>query len=790
MTTAQYIGEGRARRPWRLRTRLALALVALFIPLAGVAVLSHLETRDEQRDSEAASIAALDDTIAAVVEGFTNDLESFTLSIAYTVELATQGDTGAIQPAAFANYLNGLAQNYGTLRAIFITDTAGKILASQELGNEGIDLSTRPYIKALQTGMDKTWSGAFSGLESGQTTITFARTLRGPDGQPFAFLVAAFYADRLAQRLPQDLPQDATVSLIDQNGIVLFTSQTVGVPAGTDVSNSPVLKEVASRGQAVVNRGPTPFHEDDRYGAFNRIESTGWVVGLSRPSSAIDGPLGSRFRRDMLVMSALLLGSLGASLVIAASLAGPLSSLARAAAAITRGEKPAIPVSAADAEVHELARAMGVMSAAVEEREERLNSQTRILETLDRVGDLIATELDYRKAVAAISSASYEVTNAQGTCLVLRQWGREEWDLDAPAFAGSCNVLPFVAEGPLLMHTLEGDVQLVSDLSEEEHRKRLFSLNPELEVRSFLGIPIISRTGEILGGLFLFHSRANQFTAYHERLAIGLARRASVVLENARLFSEAQEAQDQLRAMNRAKTEFIGVMSHELRTPITTIYGGARLLQNRRKSLPEESTAEMIASIEEEAERLYRLVEDLLALARSDLGDDIATGPIELTAVVDRVTRQVGIRRPGRRIETRISDAAIRVQAESTYLYQVLYNLVTNADKYSEAAQPIEIEAERVDDLVRVRVLDRGPGVPQSELSQIFESFYRSQTTSNLASGKGLGLTVCRRLIEAMSGKIWAEARPGGGLTVAFELPVAAGQPAHEAATTFAGESD
>jgi K+-sensing histidine kinase KdpD len=186
----------------------------------------------------------------------------------------------------------------------------------------------------------------------------------------------------------------------------------------------------------------------------------------------------------------------------------------------------------------------------------------------------------------------------------------------------------------------------------------------------------------------------------------------------------------------------------------------------------------MIASIEEEAERLYRLVEDLLALARSELGDEISTAPLQLASVVDRVVKQFATYRPARPIEVRIASSAAVVQAETTYLFQVLHNLVTNADKYSDAGLPIEIEAQGDGNEVTVRVLDRGPGVDESEIDQIFESFYRSERTAKRASGKGLGLTVCRRLIEAMSGRIWATPRPGGGLEVAFSLPVGAQEPA------------
>jgi two-component system sensor histidine kinase KdpD len=110
--------------------------------------------------------------------------------------------------------------------------------------------------------------------------------------------------------------------------------------------------------------------------------------------------------------------------------------------------------------------------------------------------------------------------------------------------------------------------------------------------------------------------------------------------------------------------------------------------------------------------------------------------------------------------------------AEPTYIRQVLHNLITNADKYSPSGLPIDVEAHADDDDVRVCVLDRGPGVPPDEIDQIFGSFYRSERTARTATGKGLGLTVCKRLVEAMGGVVWARPRDGGGLEVGFSLPL------------------
>jgi two-component system sensor histidine kinase KdpD len=180
----------------------------------------------------------------------------------------------------------------------------------------------------------------------------------------------------------------------------------------------------------------------------------------------------------------------------------------------------------------------------------------------------------------------------------------------------------------------------------------------------------------------------------------------------------------------------------------------------------------MIGSIEEESERLYRLVEDLLAIARADLSEHLEMEPTAIEPVVQRVVTAFANRHPSRQIETRIEAALPPVGGEATYIQQVVSNLITNADKYSPTDQPIQVDVSSDGESVAIRVLDRGPGVAPEELNQIFESFYRSRSTARMATGKGLGLTVCKRLVEAMSGRIWAKLRPGGGLEVGFSLPI------------------
>jgi signal transduction histidine kinase len=759
-----------------MRTRLTLALLAFFVPLTALLVLSHLQNQDERREQRLESFQTIDETISAVVDGFTRDLE--TLSLSATVTLGLSGaDPASLNTPTATDWLRQIQESSGVLRTIFITDLNGRVTAASngDPSSVGVDLSSRPYIKALQGGADSVWSGALAGLQTGQTTLVHARTYKTPDGRPLGYFVAALYGSSLSARLPEGLPDDANISLIDDQGQILFTTRERGPNEPSDISESPVFAEVRMGRPVLVKSGETPTDPDKRYGAFVPVKRTGWLVGFTRPASVVDGPVEARFRRDLLITFVLLGAGFVLMVYIGSRLSKPLSTLAEAAGAIAKGERLPLPVTAPDADVLTLERAMAAMSQAVAERENRLREQAHVLETLEAVGDSLASELDFRKAVAAITAAAAELTEAEAAGYFHQAAPEGKPEL-LSTFGES---FPLLGEGPLVANTLAGQLLRESDVYALPGLPlvRPFNGDASRVVRSLLAMPVISRDGVARGGLFLVHSEPRRFTEYHEKLAIGLARRASVVLENARLYSQARESEEQLRQANVAKDEFVGLISHELRTPITTIYGGARLLQTRRSHLADEDVAEMIGSIEEESERLYRLVENLLALARAELSQKTEREPVSVTEITEQVAKQFRGRHPGRPIELNAAEDLPPVIAESTYLYQVLHNLINNADKYSNAGLPIEVDIEQENTEILFHVLDRGPGVAPEELSQIFDSFYRSERTAKQAAGKGLGLTVCKRLIEAMSGRIWASLREGGGLEVCFSLPVAKEEP-------------
>jgi signal transduction histidine kinase len=226
-----------------------------------------------------------------------------------------------------------------------------------------------------------------------------------------------------------------------------------------------------------------------------------------------------------------------------------------------------------------------------------------------------------------------------------------------------------------------------------------------------------------------------------------------------------------IRRALELREAFIGVLSHELRTPITTIYGGTRVLA--REGVSEDTRREIAADVTAEAERLHRLVEDLLVLARAeretmDLGGD----PVLLQHLVPRVLRTEEQRWPETMFRLSLPASVTAVSGDETYVEQVVRNLVGNAAKYGGATGIVEVAVEPYEDEVVVRVLDEGPGFATTESERLFELFYRSAKTSATTSGAGIGLFVCRALVEAMGGRIWAHPRPAGGAEFGFALPV------------------
>ena len=227
------------------------------------------------------------------------------------------------------------------------------------------------------------------------------------------------------------------------------------------------------------------------------------------------------------------------------------------------------------------------------------------------------------------------------------------------------------------------------------------------------------------------------------------------------------------RQRQAVRDTFIGVLSHELRTPVTTIYAGAKVLSRSDSELSSETRAEIFGDIVIESERLHRLVEDVVAMTRfGEEGGDVGTEPVLLQRLLPSVIASEEGRWPGVAFDVTVPPGLPTVVADPTYTEQVVRNLLSNGAKYGGVGATVSVVVESTPSEVLVRILDDGPGFPPEETDRLFELYFRSARTSRTASGAGIGLFVCARLIRAMGGRIWATNQPDGGAEFGFALRV------------------
>jgi signal transduction histidine kinase len=233
------------------------------------------------------------------------------------------------------------------------------------------------------------------------------------------------------------------------------------------------------------------------------------------------------------------------------------------------------------------------------------------------------------------------------------------------------------------------------------------------------------------------------------------------------------------REREQLKDQFLSLVSHELRTPLSTIYGSSRLLKDRFEKIPESDRRDLLSDVVSESDRLNRTIENLLLLTRLDArGLDLE--PIAIPHLIEQFIEEFRARHGERVLNVHLEPDLPLVGGNDTYIELVLDNLLSNAAKYSSPETPIDLIVSGSGS-VEIRVLDRGIGLQPDEIANLFTPFYRTPAAAQKASGVGVGLAVCKRVIEAQGGTLWAKSRDGGGSEFGFSLPALVGVPSDAA---------
>lgn len=223
---------------------------------------------------------------------------------------------------------------------------------------------------------------------------------------------------------------------------------------------------------------------------------------------------------------------------------------------------------------------------------------------------------------------------------------------------------------------------------------------------------------------------------------------------------------------DQIRDRFLGVLSHELRTPVTSIYGGTQLLLGRGARLDPETRNELLVSVAAEAERLQRMIENLVTMARIERGGEFGgVRPVLLDRIIKQLVEREKVLWPDVTIKLVSNGPVQMVAADEEYLAQIMRNLLSNAAKYSGSGSTVEVSLEDAEGEVLVRVRDDGPGIVEEDAERLFGLYYRSAPQAATAPGAGIGLFVCRELVATMGGRIWAKALPDKGAEFGFSIP-------------------
>jgi two-component system sensor histidine kinase KdpD len=255
----------------------------------------------------------------------------------------------------------------------------------------------------------------------------------------------------------------------------------------------------------------------------------------------------------------------------------------------------------------------------------------------------------------------------------------------------------------------------------------------------------------------------------HLGLLETLARLIAAPIERARLSAEKEAARLEMES-ERLRSTLLSCVSHDLRTPLGAITGAATMLLDESLALTAARRVDLARAIYEEADRLNRLVTNLLAMTRLESGDLRVTKEwVPLEEVVGSALDRFRAEPEDRRVSTVLADDLPLVPMDPLLLEQVFVNLIENALRYAPPGAPVELSARREGDAVAVEIADRGPGLPQGSEARVFDKFFRAGARRG---GTGLGLAICRGIVSAHGGTIKAANRPGGGALFTFSLPL------------------
>jgi signal transduction histidine kinase len=536
--------------------------------------------------------------------------------------------------------------------------------------------------------------------------------------------------------------------------------------------------------------GPLRMPDGPRIGSLHVGFSLGRAYDIVRETT-----------RASLYLTGLCLG-IGALLafMFSTSYSRPISAMVRAARAIGEGKlETRLRLTRSD-ELGMLAVSINEMAASLEQSEAALQRKVVETRTLYEIGQEITAQVALDPTLQLLVERARELLQAERCVLALRQEASNTFAFQAysgmlpKGLTGLTGVRFRPGEGLSGRVAMTATPLVVNDYLQEYLDSPFVEAVKAVGVRSAVAVPLNAR-GTVIGVLVVSSRSPHKFRQEDQQLLSTLADHAAIAIENAKLYEqvrqyageleakveartqELQASNARLQELDRLKSEFVSDVSHELRTPLTSIKGYIDYLLEGIAGELSQPQKDFLMPVKGNIDRLVRLINDLLDLARIEAGQ-VDLHPVKLS-VPEVATEVIEMLRPlalERGIDLGVSapKADGFVRADRDKLYQVLLNLTHNAVKFTPPEGEVRVRVEvQPDGEVLTVVQDTGEGVPPEELERIFDKFRQVSPSPAHTRGSGLGLTIAKKLVELHGGKMWVSSQLGKGSAFGFTLPAA-----------------
>ncbi|MFE5670828.1 GAF domain-containing protein [Agromyces sp. NPDC056523] len=416
----------------------------------------------------------------------------------------------------------------------------------------------------------------------------------------------------------------------------------------------------------------------------------------------------------------------------------------------------------------------------LEQRGTELARRVQQLEALSDVGAVVSSSLVLDEVLQNIIMNAVRFSGCDGGSIM--EYVEEERCFSVrSAYASSTELLRKLRGIRVELETtlvgraaMEGHPIAVEDLDAVEQ------LDPHLKLlhddgwRSMLAVPVL-RGDRIIGALVVRRKRPGTFSEETIEFLETFASQSALAVWNAQLFRELETKTAELQVVSQHKSEFLASMSHELRTPLNAVIGFSEVLLERMFGDLNDRQDEYLRDILSSGRHLLQLLNDILDLSKVEAGRmELSTSHFSVRSVMEygiaMVRERAGLH--GITVTLEVDPAIDGIESDELRIKQVLVNLLSNAVKFTPDGGHVDVAARRDGDELAVTVTDDGPGIAPDDRERIFESFQQGRRGPQREEGTGLGLTLCRRIVALLGGRMWLESEVGAGSTFGFTVPM------------------